>query len=355
MTTAEMNPAAAEELAGRLFGYMSGMLVSSSIYLGDQLGLYRAMAGAGRLTSEQVASRAGLSERWVREWLSQQAAAGLISYQGGQFELSPEGAMALADESTGASMIGFFSFLPALSAITEGLPECFRTGLGRKYDAHGHVMAAAMQRASAPSVGVLTDAAIPALDGVSAKLEAGAKVADIGCGAGGRLIALAARYPKSQFHGYDISEVALGIAREATAAAGVPNLSYHNPDNDPLPADASFDLVMFGDVVHDLAFPDAVLGAVRRALKPDGTMLVIDIAAGESLEENLQSPIAAMMFGMSQAICLSSSLSEPGGAGIGTLGLSPSRLRGLAENAGFTRFRRTDVVDPINAYYEIRP
>ena len=355
MTTMEINPAAVEELAGKLFGYMGGMIVSAGIYLGDQLGLFRAMAGAGSLTSEQLAARTNLNERWVREWLSQQAAAGLVAYEGGTFRLSDEGALVLADESTPASMIGFFGFVPAIAPVLEGLPECFQTGVGRKYDAHGRIMAAAMQRATAAANGVFLDSALPALDGVIAKLESGAKVADIGCGAGGRLIAAAERFPRSEFHGYDISEVALGLAREAIAKAGVPNLTLHNPDSDPLPADGSFDLVLFGDVVHDLARPDAVFGAVRKAMKPDGTMLVIDIAAGETLEENLQNPIAPMMFGMSQLICMSSGLSEPGGAGIGTLGLSPSLLRSLVDGAGFTRFRRTDVVDPINAYYEIRP
>lgn len=356
MTTAqEIDPAKVEEQAMKVFGYFSGAMVSLSMHLGDRLGLYRTMAGAGPMTSAEVAQRAGLHERWVREWLSQQAAAGLIDYAAGRFELSPESALVLADESTPASAIGMVASFPDIMPIVEDLPECFRTGMGRKYDAHGQAMAAAMERGTAPTTPIFLDAAIPSLEDIVPKLDAGAKVADIGCGAGGRLIALAARYPKSTFRGYDISEHALALARKNAAKAGVTNLTFHNPDSDPLPADASFDLVTFGDVVHDLAHPDAVLAAVRKALKPDGTMLVIDVAAGETLEDNLANPMAPLFFGFSQMICLSSSLSEEGGAGIGTLGLSTSRLRAMTEAAGFTRFRTTDVEDIMNAYYEIRP
>ena len=350
------DPARVEEMAGKAFGYLTGTVVSIGVWLGDQLGIYRAMAGAGPLTSDALAARTGLNERWVREWLSQQAAAGLIEHRGDlSFELSPEGAIVLADESTMASAIGMFGFLPAGFSIALDLPECFRTGLGRKYDAHGESMAKAMQRASASTNGLFTDVAIPALEGVAQKLEAGGKVADIGCGAGGRLIAAAQLYPHSSFHGYDISEIALDIARQEAASAGVRNIAFHNPDSDPLPADGSFDLVTFGDVVHDLAFPDRVLSAVRQSLKPDGTVLVIDFAAGETLEDNLAHPMAPLFYGFSQLVCMSSSLSEAGGAGIGTLGLSPSRLKSLCEGAGFTRFRITEVADPMNSYYEIRP
>jgi ubiquinone/menaquinone biosynthesis C-methylase UbiE len=350
-----INPAKVEEQAGKVFGYLGGTMVSLSIYLGDQLGIYRAMAGAGPLTSEAAATKAGLHERWVREWLLQQASAGIIDYLGdGKFELSAETALVVADESTPASAIGMFGFVPSAMAIAQDLPECFRTGKGRKYDAHGRDMATAMERATASTMSVFKDAAIPSLEGVVEKLTAGAKVADIGCGAGGRLIALAAKYPKSTFHGYDISEVALAVARENMAAAGISNLQFHNPEKEPLPGDASFDLVSFGDVVHDLAKPVEVLSAVRKALKPDGTLLVIDIAAPESLEDCIAHPMAPLFYGFSQLICMSSGLSEEGGAGIGPMGLPPSKLKAMTDQVGFTRFRTTDVEDVMNNYYEIR-
>jgi SAM-dependent methyltransferase len=353
--TLEIDHAKVEEQTLKLMGYFGGAVTSVMIWLGDELGLYRAMAGAGPLTSERLAEKTALSERWLREWLSQQAAAGVLGYRDGAFELSPETALLLADESTPASAIGFLASLPDMLEVSRSLPECFKTGRGRKYDEHGAAIAAGMQRGTAPLTSLFVEMAIPALAGMPERLEAGAKVADIGCGAGGRLIALALRYPASRFHGYDISEHALELARANAAAAGASNVGFHNPETDPIPADASFDLVTFGDVVHDLALPDLVLRGARQALKPDGTMLVIDVAAGETLEENLQNPMAPLFFGVSQLICMSSSLSEEGGAGLGTLGLSPSRLRALCEGAGFTRFRTSDVADPMNAYYEIKP
>jgi ubiquinone/menaquinone biosynthesis C-methylase UbiE len=351
-----LDPALIEEQMGRVFGHLSGVMASMGIWLGDHLGLYQAMAGAGPLTSHDLAAKTGLHERWVREWLSLQAAAGIVDHERAEtFELGPVMALILADESTPMSMAGFFSTLPALVTMTAKLPDSFRSGVGRKYDDHGLDAAVGTQRATAPTTGIFTDLAIPALEGVPEKLERGAKVADIGCGAGGRLIALASSYPASRFLGYDISEIALGLGRENAAKAGVSNVTFHNPETDPLPGDGSFDLVTFGDVVHDLAHPGAVLAAARRALKPDGTMLVIDIAAAETLSENIAHPMATLLFGTSLAVCLSSSLSEEGGAGIGTMGLSQSRLKEMCEQAGFSRFRRTDVADQMNAYYEIRP
>ncbi len=364
MTQAAANPALAsttpdpakiEIQAGIIFGYFAGTMVSLGVWLGDQLGLYRAMAGAGPLAPEALAQKTGLHERWVQEWLAHQASAKVLVYNGGTFELSPETALILADESTPASGIGMFGFLPSLFTIAKDVPDCFRSGRGRVYDDYGREVALGVQRATAATTSLFTDAAIPSLEGMVSKLENGAHVADVGCGAGARLVALAERYPRSTFHGYDISEFALEVARENVNKANITNVQLHNPARDPLPNDCSLDLIVLGDVVHDLARPDQVIGAARAALKPDGTMLVIDIAAAETLEENIAHPLAPMFFGISQLICLSSSLSEPDGAGIGTLGLSQSRLRGVCEAAGFTRFRTTDVADPMNTYYEIRP
>jgi ubiquinone/menaquinone biosynthesis C-methylase UbiE len=354
-TANSLDAAKIEAQAGLVFGYFAGTMVSLGIWLGDQLGLYRAMSGAGPLTPGDLARMTALHERWLQEWLAHQASAKVVSHKDGTFELSPETAVILADESTPASGIGMFAFLPSLFTIAKDVPECFRTGLGRPYDAYGREVALGVQRATAATTSLFTDEAIPSLDGVVAKLESGAVVADIGCGAGARLIALAERYPRSEFHGYDISEFALEVASENVSKSGVENVRLHNPICEPLPSDGSLDLIVLGDVVHDLAHPDQVIGAARAALKPDGTMLVIDIAAAETLEENIAHPLGPLFFGISQLICLSSSLSEAGGAGIGTMGLSQSRLRGICESAGFTRFRTTDVADPMNTYYEIRP
>ncbi len=197
---------------------------------------------------------------------------------------------------------------------------------------------------------------LPALDGVVDRLAAGAAAADVGCGAGGLLLRLAEAFPASRFAGYDTSRHALDRARARLAASGLSNVSFHDPRDQPLPADGSLALVTTVDCLHDMTDPAAAVRAVRAALAAHGTWLIADIKARESFAENVErNPMAAMMYGTSVLTCMSSALSEPGGAGLGTLGLPPSRAEAMARRAGFTRFRRLDVDHPVNAFYEIRP
>jgi 2-polyprenyl-3-methyl-5-hydroxy-6-metoxy-1,4-benzoquinol methylase len=353
-----LDPAKLEATVKQVFGILGGAVVAGMVYLGDHLGLYRALAGAGPVTSPDLAAKTGLHERWLREWLRGQAAAGLIEYVGDErFELSPEGALALADESSPMFAVGGFTGLPAQIAVLEKLPESFRTGIGLPYDAFGIEGNRGVQRMLAPWFRtMLIPLALPTLDGVVPKLTRGAKVADIGCGAGVALVEMAKAFPASELHGYEISEHALTLAARDLAAAGVANLAFHDARTDPLPEDASFDLVTTFDCVHDMAHPDAVAGAIRRALKADGTWLIADIKSKPTFEENLRdNPMAAMMYGFSVMSCMSSALSEPGGAGLGTLGFTEELARTMTRAAGFTRFRRCDLDHPMNAYYEVRP
>jgi ubiquinone/menaquinone biosynthesis C-methylase UbiE len=341
-----------------VFGFLGGAVVAGMIYLGDRLGLYRAIAEAGVVTSHELASRTGLHERWVREWLRGQAAAQLVEYRGAeQFALSPEAVWVLADESSPAFSAGGFSGLPAQLAVLERLPEAFRTGIGLPYDAFGLEGNRGVERMLGPWFRtMLVPLALPALDGVVEKLAAGARVADVGCGAGVALIEMAKRYPRSEFHGYDISTYALARAAENKAAAGVANASFHDANGDALPGDASFDFITSFDCIHDMAHPAPVIRAIRRALKPDGTWLIADINGKPTFEENLaDNPMAAMMYGFSVLSCMSSALSAPGGAGLGTLGFTEEVARQMTREAGFTRFRTHDFGNPINAYYEVRP
>ncbi len=342
----------------QVFGYLGGAVVSAMIYLGDRLGLYKALDGAGPVTSEELAHKTGLHERWVREWLRGQAAARLIDYSGDErFALSPEAALVLANEDSSAFAAGGFCALPQQMAVLEQLPASFRTGLGLPYDAFGPEGARGVERMAAPWCRAhLVPRVLPQLDGVVAKLEAGAKVADVGCGSGAALLEVAKAYPQSLCHGYDISQYALARAEQNKAHAGVCNVTFHDASKDPLPEDASFDLVMTFDCLHDMAHPAAVIQAIRRALKQDGTWLIADINCFPTFEENLAAnPFAHMWYGFSVLCCMSSALSEPGGAGLGTLGFTEPVARQMAADAGFTRFRRLEVNNPINAYYEVRP
>ncbi len=351
-----------EATVKHVFGMLGGAVISGMIYLGDRLGLYRALAGAGPVTSEALATSTGLHERWVREWLRGQAAAGLIDYAGqhdGQdrFSLSPEGAMVLAEERSPAFAAGGFGGLPAQMAVIEKLPEAFKTGRGLPYDVFGAEGNRGVERMFAPWFRtMLVPVALPALDGVQAKLEAGAHVADIGCGAGVALIEMAKAFPASQFQGYEISEHALALANANKQEAGLTNVTFHDARTDPIASDASFDLITTFDCLHDMAHPAPVMQAIRQAIKPDGTWLIADIKTKSSFEENLrENPMAGMMYGFSVMSCLSSALSEPDGAGLGTLGFTEDVARVMTREAGFTRFQPRDFDHPMNAYYEVRP
>jgi len=348
---------AIREFAHRVFSNLSGLAVSGMIYLGYHLGLYRALQDAGAVGSEELARRTGLHERWVREWLRGQAAAGLLDYADGRFSMSPIAALVLANEQSPAFSAGAFAALPQQMSVLEQLLDSFRTGVGLPYDAFGAEGARGVEGMLAPWFRtMLVPIALPQLDGVTAKLTAGATVADVGCGAGVALVEMAKAYPRSQFHGYDISVHALARAEEHRREAGLANLAFHDARTDPLPQDPRFDFVTAFDCLHDMTHPAEVMAAVRRALKPDGTWLIVDIKAKPSFEENLAgNPMAAMMYGFSVMSCLSSSLSHPDGAGLGTLGFSEPVAREMAARAGFTRFARHEIEHPVNAYYEVRP
>ncbi len=347
-----------KEFAKTVFGALGGATTSAMIHLGDRLGLYRALAGAGALDSRELAARAELSERWVREWLQQQGAAGILEYRGdGRFALSQEGALVLADESHPAFGAGFFAQLPALLSLADRLAESFRTGVGLPYDALGPEGAVGVERGLAPWFrALLVPLALPRVEGLVPRLERGVAAADVGCGAGVALLEMARAYPKSEFHGYDISRHALERAERNRREAGVANAHFHDASRDPLPGDGRFAFVTSFDCLHDMTDPAATMRAIRRAIRPDGSWLIADIKAHESYEENVeQNPMAAMMYGMSVLTCMSSALSEPGGAGLGTLGLHEKLARRMTEEAGFTRFEPLDLGHPVNAFYVVRP
>jgi 2-polyprenyl-3-methyl-5-hydroxy-6-metoxy-1,4-benzoquinol methylase len=348
----------ATKTAEHVFGILGGAVVSGMIYLGDRMGLYRTMSGAGPLTSEELARKSGLHERWVREWLYGQAAANLIDYKGeSRFELSPESASVLADESSPFFLAGGFDGLPQQMAVLNLLPESFKSGIGLTYDQLGPEVNRGVERLLAPWFRTqLVPNALPKLDGVVAKLQAGARVADVGCGSGVALIEMAKAYPRSDFHGYDIAKIPLARASENAKQAGVKNIRFHDAAADPLPGDASYDLITTFDCLHDMTRPDLVMQAIRKAIKSDGTWLIADIHGQPTFEGNLrENPLAPLMYGFSVLSCMSSALSEPGGLGLGTLGLPEPVARKMTAEAGFSRFTTRDFDNPINAYYEVHP
>ena len=342
-----------------VFSKLEGAVTAGMVHLGDRLGLYRALAEAeGPLTTVELAERLGFDERWVREWAYNQGAARIIVVdEAERLSLTPEAAVVLADPDHPAFAMGPFGHLPQEMALLDHLPESFRTGLGVDYDAHGPECAAGIARGFEPWMRTyLLSDVVPQLDGVEARLRDGIAVADVGCGAGGMAMLLAEAFPASRVVGYDISQHALALARERRSAAGIVNVTFLDPRDEPLPGDGSVGLVTTFDCIHDMTDPMSVMHAIRRSLADDGTWLLVDIKAHDTYALNAErNPMASLMYGISVLSCMSSALSEPGGAGLGTLGLSAAKAEAMARDAGFTRFRQIEVDHPINAFYEIRP
>jgi 2-polyprenyl-3-methyl-5-hydroxy-6-metoxy-1,4-benzoquinol methylase len=363
MSSTEIDPDKLKLFSFQLFTKLEGAVTAGMIHLGDQLGLYAAMRDAeAPLSSSELAARCELAERWVREWAYNQAAANLITATTGdddveRFSLTPEAAVVLAAPDHPAYGMGMFHRLPQTMRAVEEMPTSFRTGLGHDYDSHGPQGAVGIERSFEPwNRAFLIPVVLPALDGVVERLHAGADVADVGCGAGGAVLLMARQFPASRFTGYDISHYALGRAAQRLDESGLTNASFLDPRDQGLPSNGSLDFVTTFDCIHDMTHPQEMMNAIRASLKPDGTWLLVDIKALDTFEQNAKkNPMAALMYGISVLSCMSSALSEPDGAGLGTLGLSENRAREMASMAGFTRFRRLPVEHSVNAFYEVRP
>jgi 2-polyprenyl-3-methyl-5-hydroxy-6-metoxy-1,4-benzoquinol methylase len=364
-TTSEPDPDRLKMFSFQLFMKLDGAVTAGMIHLGDRMGLYTAMRSLGApCTSGELADAVGLSERWVREWAYNQAAAGMIVADTGgegdgheRFALSPEAAAVLATPEHPAYGMGMFHRLPQTMLALEHMPDSFRSGVGHDYDSHGPQGAVGIERSFEPwNRAFLVPTVLPALEGMVERLERGATVADVGCGAGGAVLLMAAAWPASTFVGYDISQYALDRANAKLAESGAPNARFVDPRVEPLPDDGSVELITTFDCIHDMTHPQEMMHAIRRAIRPDGIWLLVDIKALPTFAENVKkNPMASLMYGISVLSCMSSALSAPDGAGLGTLGLSEQRAREMSEAAGFTRFRRLAIDHSVNAFYEVRP
>ncbi|MDP7640155.1 MAG: class I SAM-dependent methyltransferase [Candidatus Hydrogenedentes bacterium] len=353
---AALDPEELKEYSINVWKFKQGEVVSLMIHIGDRLGLYKALDGAGPITATELAGRTELQERWLLEWLKNQAAAGILEYsEGERFELSPVGSAVLAHEDTSlAFAAGAFSSA-AQPETVDKLVDAFRTGIGLSYQDLGPCAAHRTERMLGPWTRLaLVPKIIPALDGVSEKLESGALAADVGCGAGVALLAMAEAYPDSEFHGYDLSAHAIERAAANAAAREITNARFHVVRGESLPTESAYDFMITFDCIHDMTRPAEVIAAIRKALKPDGVWLIKDIRSKPRFEDNFRNPLLAMMYGFSVSACMSSALSEPGGAGLGTLGFNPEVAEKMVREAGFTRFSMLDFDDPGNLYYDVR-
>ncbi len=335
--------------------YKMGEQVAFTIHLGDRLGIYRAMASQGPLTTDMVAERVDCDERFIREWLLGQAAARLIDrHDDGTFELTTVQAAVLADEEDSLAFAAG-AFRGGIEPdVIDRIAQSFSTGKGLTYEEQGPSAAAGMARMTGPWSRLgLQRFILPALNGVIPKLESGAKVLDIGCGGGVMLTTIAEAYPNSTCVGYDPSASAIDLANERATEMGLENCSFVVDFGHRIPTGADIDLVLTFDCLHDMPRPDLTASAVRQALAEDGTWLIKDIRSTGDFSKDQRNPLLALFYGFSIASCLQSATSEPDGLGLGTLGLHPERAKELVTDAGFAGFTTLDLEDAANLYYEV--
>jgi SAM-dependent methyltransferase len=340
------------EFVGRAVGDVGAVLGGAMVVIGDKLGLYRAMAGAGSLTPAELAARTGTAERYVREWLSAQAARGYVSYDGdGRFSLPDEHAVPLTDETSAACVIGAFEIALGSVYATDTIAERFRTGDGFAWGAHDDHVLGGCERFFRPGyLNHLAGTWVPALDGVEAKLMEGALIADVGCGHGASTLLLAEAYPASTVVGFDAHAGSIDAARKRAADAGLAERVRFEVASATTFA-GTYDLVCFFDCLHDMGDPAGACAHVRDRLAPDGTLMLIEPFANDDLEGNLN-PVGAAYYGFSTLLCTPSSLSQSVGTALGAQA-GEARLRDIVTGAGFTTLRRV-AETPFNIVLEAK-
>ncbi len=343
-----------EQLMGRMIGDMGAAFGAALVLLGDELGLYKALVAAGPCTSTELARRAGCAERYVREWLAHQAASGYIEYDAklGKFSMTPEQAAVLADENGPAFIPGAFETVAAMMRDEPKLSAAFRSGKGVGWHEHDAALFRGVERFFRPGYAAhLVGEWIPALDGMQARLQGGASVADVGCGHGVTTVLMARAFPRSKFTGFDYHRESIERARQLARDSGASNATFEIAMAKDYPG-VNYDLVAFFDCLHDMGDPIGAARHVRESLKPDGVFMVVEPRAGDRLEENLN-PVGRIFYAASTMFCTPASLSQEVGMALGAQA-GEKRMREVAQAAGFTRFRRA-AETPFNAVFEVRP
>jgi SAM-dependent methyltransferase len=343
------------EFVFRAVDEVGATLNAALVVMGDKLGLYRAMAGAGAITPVELARRSGVAERYVREWLNAQAAGGYVTYDPNtcSYTLPPEQTVALTDDQSPAYLPGFFQI--ALGSVLDSprITESARSGAGVGWHEHNHDVFEGCERFFRPGYNAnLIPEWLPALDGVVEKLEAGAKVADLGCGHGSSTILMAQAYPNSTFVGSDYHEGSIATARQRAEEAGVADrVTFHTALAAEHPGDG-YDLVTMFDCLHDMGDPVGAARQVRDLVDADGTWLIVEPMAGDRVEDNLN-PVGRAYYGFSTFLCTPASLSQEVGLALGAQA-GQARIGDVVSAGGFSRFRRA-AETPFNLVFEARP
>ena len=347
-----MNETKLNDFMGKLVTDMGGAALMANVLVGEELGLYRAMADGSPTTPEALAGKAGCNPRLIREWLNAQAAAGYLEASDGKFRLPEEQAMALADEDSPVYVAGGASVLASLFLDKDKVVAAMRSNGALSWGDHHQCLFSGTERFFRPGYRAhLVAEWLPALEGVVRKLEAGARVADIGCGYGASTVIMAQAFPASRFFGFDFHAPSIGTARARATERGVGDrVTFEVADAKGYPANG-YDLICFFDCLHDMGDPVGAARHAHEALTPDGTVLLVEPFAGDRLEENI-TPVGRLFYAASTFICTPNSLSQEVGLGLGAQA-GEARLRNVFTEAGITRFRRATET-PFNLILEAR-
>ena len=355
MSATEIDEAKLEAFMGQAVTDMGAIISAPLMVIGEKLGLYKAMAGAGPLTSAEVAERSGAAERYVREWLRNQAAGGYVTYdaQTDRYTLPNEHALALADEDSPFYILGVYDSITSLYADEDKIREAFRRGEGMGWHEHDHRLFRGTERFFRPGYRAhLVGEWIPALDGVQQKLENGAKVADVGCGHGASTVIMAEAFPNSELFGFDYHAPSIERAHEAAKEAGVDDRITFATDAAKEYPGHGYDLVCVFDCLHDMGDPVGASRHVLETLDSDGTWMIVEPFANDRVEENLN-PVGRVFYGASTVICTPASLAQEVGLALGAQA-GEARLTEVLKQGGFSRVRRATET-PFNLILEARP
>ncbi len=333
---------------------LGAVMHAATIVIGDRLGLYKALAPAP-MSAEALARAAGTDARYTREWLSAQAASGYVNYDAasGNFSLSPEQSFALAEEGSPAFIPGAFQIAQAQFAAIPRMEQVFRSGEGLGWHEHDAALFHGTERFFRPGYAAnLVSAWIPSLEGAEAKLKAGARVADVGCGHGASTVIMAQAFPHSTFTGFDYHAPSIEVARQAAARAGVAGRTRFEVASAKDFPGAGYDLVTVFDCLHDMGDPVGAAAHVRQSLAADGSWMIVEPFANDALEDNLN-PVGRVFYSASTCICTPASRSQEVGLCLGAQA-GEGRVRQVVTRGGFTRFRRA-AQTPFNLIYDARP
>ena len=349
------NPDKTMNFAFKVVGDLAAAMSGPLMYIGDRLGLFKALAEGNPLTVQDLAEKLGLKERYVREWASAMVAAEYLSYDPGtrKISMSPEQAMVLANEDSPFFTGGLSQMIPDHYRVMPRVMEAFRHGGGVPYSEYTEDTFIGTERLFRTGyLNFMAEQWFPTMPDVLKKLQDGAKVADVGCGRGAALLEIAPKFPKSRFFGYDNYAPGIEYANENARKRGLSDRLTYEPRNaTDVPQTGDFDLVMTCDCLHDMVTPEGCARSIRGALKSGGTRFCIEPNVADSLEKNIN-PLGKLFYSVSTLQCMTCSLAY-NGAGYGA-GMGEANVRRVAALAGFTHFRKLPIENPFNQYFEIR-